>query len=148
MGLSKIYSVLLFFVVILFLQEQIDGKSISHTEEEKTLGSKVKNFLERATIEIGYRVGALELPEERRGLNTSLSISTTSNPVDVLENQEERGRLRSPLPSINIVNGVRAQDEREGLRTNLPSNNNVDRVETVRNQGRRRLPCIYFWKHR
>ena len=74
MGSLKVNSLALIIFLHLCSQGIVEGKSLSQPETTKSIGNKVKNFVHGVIQEFGYRVGALELPEERRGI-----VSNTQN---------------------------------------------------------------------
>ena len=81
MGSPLFYTLALFITVHLFLQEVAEGRALVDTKESKHLGQKEKDVLQRAIIEFGYRVGALELPAERRGPGNQVTTGGTPEEV-------------------------------------------------------------------
>ena len=115
MASSKFCILLVSTAVILVIQE-VEGISLPRLEKAQQ-GNKVKDFLNNVITELGYRVGAIELPPERGGPEVPSTINTNSNSID-----------RQELIDLTV-------------------DTNTASIEDVTNQPNRRLPSIYLWKH-
>ena len=134
MDLLKFHFILNLAAIILCLKGLAEGKSFPHNEEIIPAENKVKHFLHRAIIEFGYRVGALELPEERGGLRVT-------GPSNNIAKREESEEIRASLLStVNRVGILGTQDGREVVST-LSSNNNENNIA---NAGNRYVYNLYW----